>query len=460
MSFSITRWCPRLRLALPLLVLLTACSGGDSVNAGSPTSSTLPTGTFARLQRDILTPSCAGCHRSGDSNARQSQLILTPDSSYQHLVGVTSVHPIARADGLLRVKAFRAESSLLYHKLAWIPGHHSRDYGNLMPMGTTQGLTAGQLEYVRRWIEAGAPRAGHVVDTAVLLDVRPQAADFIPLAPPAPGTGIQLRVDSFAVIPGMERELFVYRRLGNANDLYVTRIQSRMRPGSHHLLLYTFDEDRTTFPCNTRPAPDVVRDLRNADGSMNFFAMLPMACHVFFAGAMTPEFDYRFPAGVALRLPANAALDLNVHYVNRAPASLPGQAFANLYTTDRTQVQTVARTLNLANTSFTLPARQRTTIRTTFPVTARTTIIGLTSHMHALGERFEIRLRRTNGSETSVYVNTDWEHPAFTNFPTLLVLEPGEALVSVVTYNNQTDRAVGFGLLSTDEMNIIFGYAY
>jgi hypothetical protein len=32
--------------------------------------------------------------------------------------------------------------------------------------------------------------------------------------------------------------------------------------------------------------------------------------------------------------------------------------------------------------------------------------------------------------------------------------------VSVVTWNNVTERTIGFGLLSTDEMNIIFGYAY
>ena len=449
---------PRLLPLLLAFALLAACSG-DSNSAPTSTAS-IPDGTYARIQRDILTPSCANCHRSGDSNARQSQLVLTADSSYQQLVGVPSLQNLAKADGMLRVKANRADSSLLYHKLAWVPGQHSRDYGNLIPMGTTRSLSAGQLEYVRRWIEAGAPRTGHVVDTTVLLDVRTQTASFTPLPAPAAGTGIQLSVDSFAVTPNLERELFVYRRLNNASDLYVTRIQSRMRPGSHHLLLYTFDESRTTFPCNTRPAANVVRDLRNADGSPNLLNLLPMACHVFFAGAMTPEFDYSFPPGVALRLPANAALDFNVHYVNRAPINIAGQAMANLYTADRAQVQTVARSLNLANTGFTLPARQRSTIRTQFTMSARTTVLGLTSHMHALGERYEIRVRRANGTETSVYVNTDWEHPAFTNFSTPIVLEVGDALVSVVTYNNVTDRAVGFGLLSTDEMNIIFGYAY
>ncbi len=437
--------------------LLMACNGRD---APVDLTQDVADGTFSRIQRTIFEPGCANCHRTGSSDARQSGLVLTADSSYQQLVGSAAVHPIAKTDGMLRVKPFRADSSLLYHKLAWSPGHHSRDYGNLMPMGTTQGITAGQLEYVRRWIEAGAPRNGHVVDTMTLRDARLQMARFTPLAPPAAGSGFQLTIDSFPVPPLNERELFVYRQLGNTSELFVTRIESRMRPGSHHLLLYTFDETRSGFPCNGRPLPDQVRDIRTPEGAPILVNMLPMACHVFFAGAMTQDFDYRFPPGVALRLPSNAAIDLNAHYVNRSPATFPGQAQANLHTVDRSQVQQVARTLNYANTTFMLPARQRTTIRTEYRMNARTTLLALTSHMHSLGERFEIRWRRGGSAESTVYVNTDWEHPAFTNFATPIVLEAGDLLISVVTYNNVTDRPIGFGLLSTDEMNIIFGYAY
>ncbi len=450
----------RTGLLLLLLTTTVACSSGDSADSGSierPTA--IPDGTFARIQREILDVSCVSCHKAGDANARQSGLVLTADSSYQQLVGVASLQRTAKADGLLRIKAFRSDSSLFYHKLAWIPGHHSVDYGNLMPMGTTRGVTAGQLEYVRRWIEAGAPRTGHVADTIVLRDNRVQAATFTPLPAPV-GAGLQLKVDSFAVLPLSERELFVNRRVSNATDLYVTRIESRMRPGSHHLLLYTFDDRSTAFPCNTRPAFDAVRDIRNRDGTLNIINMLPMACHVYFAGAMTPDFDYRFPTGVALRLPANTSLDFNVHYVNRSPADLPGEAFANLYFTDRANVQTVARTLNYANQDITLPAGRRTTLTKVFTMSTRTTILGLTSHMHSLGEKFEIRVRRANGTETSVYTNTDWEHPGFVNYATPLVLEAGDALVSVVTWNNSTGRTVFFGLASTDEMDIIFGYAY
>ncbi|MEP6779120.1 MAG: hypothetical protein ABJC26_04465, partial [Gemmatimonadaceae bacterium] len=397
-------------------------------------------------------------HKTGDPNAKSSGLVLTADSSYQQLVGNASLQQIAHADGLTRVMAFKADSSLLYHKLAWVPGHHSRDYGQLMPEGTTAGLTVGQLEYLRRWIEAGAPKTGHVADTLLLNDTRVQAASFTAL--PKPSVGIQLGVDSFAVAPVTERELFVYRKLNNASDLYVNRIESRMRPGSHHLLLYTFDETKTTFPCNTRPTTDAVRDIRFADGSYNIINMLPMACHIFFAGAMQPDFDYKFPAGVALRLPAGSSIDFNVHYVNRSPIPMPAQAFSNLYTVDKSQVTTVAQALNFANEDLTIPPGKRTTISKSFGISKKTTILALTSHMHSMGERYEIHIKRASGADQLVYTNLDWQHPAFTNFDTPLVLEAGDSLVSVVTWNNITNNTIHFGLASTDEMDIIFGYWY
>ena len=442
------------------VIAMAACGGSDTpANSGStepPINAS--SGTFARIQSDVFNAQCTSCHKTGDANAKQSGLVLTADSSYDQLFNRTSLQQIAKADGMRRIMAFKADSSLLYHKLSWIPGHHSRDYGQLMPMGTTKGLTAGQLEYVRRWIEAGAPKTGNVVDTAVLADTRVQAASFTPL--PLPTGGIQLGVDSFAVTPSTERELFVYRRLNNATDIYVNRIESRMRPGSHHLLLYTFDEAKTGFPCNVRPPVDLTRDIRNIDGSFNLINMLPMACHVFFAGAMTQDFDYRFPAGVALKVPANTSLDFNVHYVNRSPIPLAAQASANLYTVDKSAVQTVAQTLNFANESLNLPPGQRTTIKRAFVVSKRTTILALTSHMHSMGEKFEVLVRRANGTETVVYTNTDWEHPAFQTYATPIVLEAGESLVSNVTWNNVTSKTIQFGLSSTDEMDIIFGYWY
>ncbi|WP_425607523.1 hypothetical protein [Roseisolibacter agri] len=341
-----------------------------------------------------------------------------------------------------------------------------------MPLGTTRGLAAGELEFVRQWIAAGAPREGAVAAASLLDDRTAQTLPpFVPLARPA--SGVQLAVDSFAVAPAFERELFVLRPLGNAEEVFVDRFEFRMRPGSHHLLLYDFDPGRSPLCVPQVLAlagvtPGNVRDIRNPDGSMNTLAMAPMACHVFVAGSMTTSFAYQFPPGVALRLRANAALDVNVHYVNRGAAPMAGEAYANLHTIDRARVQRAASTLDLGNTSFSLPAGQRTTVTKEFVVGSAAlplrdsvlTVFALTSHMHSRGERFVVRVKGGARNGEIVYENTDWEHPVMTTYASPLVLRRGEALVSEVTFLNTTARTLRFGLTSEDEMAIVFGYYY
>jgi hypothetical protein len=435
---------------IPLLVA--AC--GDGTGVGEPSS--------FELVQQVFDAQCVACHAAANQYAAESGLVLTRGRSWAELVGVRATNAAARADGLLRVTPNDAARSLLYHKLRWDAGHHSASYGAPMPLGG-EPLYNGEIEFIRRWIEAGAPRTGAVVDVGVLSDRTRSAIDFAPLPPPA--RGFQLRVEPFTVQANFERELFVYRTLGNSAEVFVNRIETRMRANSHHLLLYTF----SGIPALLTPAPGAVRDIRNPDGSMNLGSMLPMAYHVFFAGAMTPSSDYRFPPGVALRLPANAGIDMNSHYVNRTAQPLTGEALANLHTVDRSEVVHVARTLNLANTGFSLPARQRTTITTTFLAGSpalpagnddQVRILMLTSHMHELGERFVVRITGGARDGEVVYTSTSWSHPEIVSFSPPLVLRRGEGLASVVTYNNTRDSTVRFGLTSTDEMNIIFGYAY
>jgi len=87
-------------------------------------------------------------------------------------------------------------------------------------------------------------------------------------------------------------------------------------------------------------------------------------------------------------------------------------------------------------------------------------VIMLTSHMHQLGTRFQIKIVGGPRDGELVYQSLDWEHPAQISFPTPIVLEKGQGLKSVITWNNTTSRTVTFGLQSTDEMGIIFGYYY
>jgi hypothetical protein len=131
-----------------------------------------------------------------------------------------------------------------------------------------------------------------------------------------------------------------------------------------------------------------------------------------------------------------------------------------MYTVDKAKVQKVVRMIDFNNTSFTLPAKQKTTITKSFTFSTNVNIVALTSHNHKYGEKFVIKISGGTRNGEIVYENTDWEHPAVINFKTPLVLKKGEGLTSVVTYNNTSDKAIGFGLTSEDEMNIIFGYYF
>ncbi|MDQ8177241.1 MAG: hypothetical protein P3A58_07765 [Gemmatimonadota bacterium] len=188
-----------------LAAALAACAGGDA-----PSGTVTVDGSFARLQNEVLVPSCAtgGCHVSGSG-----QVVLSGTAAYDGLVNALPTHTAARLAGLKRVAPGRPDSSLLYHRLL-APTHRLPiDLGPVMPEGRAP-LTAGQVEFLVQWIAAGAPRRGEVADAALLTDRTPQsAAVFQPLEAPAAGSGIQLRVEPFTVAPHFERELFVHRRV-------------------------------------------------------------------------------------------------------------------------------------------------------------------------------------------------------------------------------------------------------
>jgi hypothetical protein len=432
--------------------LFAACDKGT-------TAPSIPSGSFAQLHRALFATSCAvsGCHVSS-SAAASGNLVLTASEAYASLVGVLPENLNAKNDGLRRVVKYQPDSSLLYQKIVVASNAHGGAYGGMMPVGTAP-VSVGQIEFIRKWIEAGAPNSGYVADSTLLTDATPQASlDFTPLLPPAAGAGFQVKADAFTVHPTFERELFELRPLGNTDKIYVNRIQTTMRPFSHHFLLYTMDSQMGSANCS--PQPNVVRDIRLPDNSLDIAAMRPMACHVFFGGSMVQQSDYRFPDGVGLELPANTAIDLNVHYVNHTASVVPGEAYANLYTTPAAAVKTVAHTLNFSNFGFIIPPHKDTTATATFTVSQKTTVFALTSHMHARGTRFEIQIVGGARNGESVYVNTDWEHPQLVTFATPIVLQAGEGLKSIVTWHNESSRYITFGLESTDEMAIIFGYYY
>ena len=74
--------------------------------------------------------------------------------------------------------------------------------------------------------------------------------------------------------------------------------------------------------------------------------------------------------------------------------------------------------------------------------------------------RFDILILHENGEEELIYTALDYEHPPVLQLDPPLVINQEQSIISRATYNNTTNNYVHFGLLSTDEMMLIFGLIY
>lgn len=439
-------------------IVLTNCTKTSVTDPDPIPNKATELSSFDLMQEKIFTPSCAtaGCHESDKDNAfKQHGLVLAKGKSYKNLFGISPKNQRAIDDKLKLVTAFKSAESLLYHKLNWITDHHSKTYGSPMPLGGAS-LYAGQIEFIRRWIEAGAPEKGEVADKTLLDDKTLVAVndEFTAMEAPAANEGFQLKVEKFEVAPNFERELFVRRELGNKTEIFVNKLKLKSRSNSHHMVVYAFKEKAFL------PQLNVIRDLRNPDNTLNLLTAISIGDHIFLGGGTDSQQEYIFPEGTALALPINATVDLNPHYFNKTTKTNFGENYVNLYTVDKTKVKNVVNMLNLANQTLSIEPNERKTITKTFTFNTNNKIVMLTSHTHKLAEKFVIKIKGGIRDGQIIYETTDWEHPLIKNFTEPLSLLKGEGLTSEVTYLNNTTKTVKFGLTSEDEMDIIFGYYY
>lgn len=107
--------------------------------------------SFAEIQDEILTPSCATrfCH---SAQAASGGLVLEGEAAYDELVGAEPTLAAARAAGWLRVTPFAPADSFLLVKLTQPT---SATYGARMPL-VGAPLSAAQIETIETWIAAGA----------------------------------------------------------------------------------------------------------------------------------------------------------------------------------------------------------------------------------------------------------------------------------------------------------------
>lgn len=276
--------------------------------------------------------------------------------------------------------------------------------------------------------------------------------DFTGLTAPTAGNGFQIHVPPFPVPGNFEREWFLRLPVGNSEDIYVSSFQSKSRPGTHHLVAYGYEDEDAPH----QPQIGVMRDQNRSDGRGNFRG--GMFGTINFFTAQAEEFTLSLPAGMAVHIPGGATMDLNSHYFNKTDDTRFGEVYLNINTIDSSQVNTILYTELVDNSDeLVLPPHQTTTIvHTEMATNQHMMLYSITSHMHKRGKLFKVFVVGGPRDGEQILEADDYKHPPQIFLDTPLEIVPGIGLRTEITYENETDREITFGVTSEDEMGIAF----
>ncbi len=255
--------------------------------------------------------------------------------------------------------------------------------------------------------------------------------DFVGLPPLPKDSGFQLHIAPFPIPANFEREVFIRQDLGNTEDIYVNKIHSLSRPGSHHFVLSTLQET-PQFPL---PPKDVMVDQNNLDGSFNLFSTVNRDFVMFVA--QSADYELALPAGYAIKLPKDYKLLANPHYYNKTNETRWGEVYYNLHTIPKASVtnELYLDVFLTGNDNLILPPNKETVITTDKIYDTPVEINVMTPHYHKRGKKFEIQIIGGARNGEVVLESYDYIHPItgmYINKP--IKLYKGEGLRSIVTY--------------------------
>lgn len=361
------------------------------------------------------------CHGSGAAGG----LDLREGVSYSNLYDAPST-----ASLLSRVHPGTKERSFLWLKLLAADDPSVEIIGSPMPLGNAP-LPESEMELLRLWIQSGAPETGTVVGTEELIDgclPEPEPITIEPLAPPAPGEGIQMVMPAWDLPAASENEVCFATyydfsdqipdqyKSADGNFFFTDAFEIRQDPSSHHLLMQipidTFagqyvdpsmvagwacmggaraGESCDPVDASTCGEGTCASPVEASSGCSGYRAA-PEINPITFTGTQQAQFAREEHPGVYARIPTRSILFWNSHAFNLTSRDSKMNARAN-FRFARERVYP-ARTFALPN--FSIPrliiegARPYTEKvmcdSTVLPRGARLT--ALNSHTHKRGEHF------------------------------------------------------------------------
>jgi hypothetical protein len=299
------------------------------------------------------------------------------------------------------------------------------------------------------------------------------AGDSLCVTTPPAAEGFQLHygpsdyddpadVARFTLEPGGEINDELAMTTPNATEILYQEYHIRLRPGTHHMILWGDDGGGIVAGLGGRYIFGAQGALENGgrEDRPN-------------RDTLAPENE-----GVGYRLAANVPVRFNMHYVNATAEPILREGWVNIHYADPADVRELADPITFWGAlGLNIPAHSTRTVGASCSTPASPVrVMSLSGHMHAHGTRFTAWHDTPAGSEV-IYETYDWAEPAELKFDTVaqnpapdpdlfrdgghtgtLIASPGETFRYECEMVNDTDAALTFGNQTyTAEMCLLFG---
>ncbi|MFK7977915.1 MAG: c-type cytochrome [Halioglobus sp.] len=428
--------------------------------------------TFEAIQATVFEQ--AGCANSlCHGEAEEGGLDLRPVVAYDNIVTAPS-----EGSSFALIEPRKPDQSYLYHKLSakTFPGSYDIEGA---PMPSASGaVSPGQLEAIRLWIEAGAPREGSVGDTLGrgedeienLLGVclpEAEAINTIPLPPPEPTKGVQFAMPPHEVLAEDERELCfaVYEDFRDVipeeylspsrDTFYVKGGKTREDAFTHHNLIYqpplgvdsihdpAFGEWTCAGGDNAGALCEPTDTQSCGEGQCRSQIKDSIACRGYGpqVGGGGPVLGLNTgieKEGFYKEYPSHGIFYWNSHAFNLTTQDGLHHVWRNIYFADdrRFRADRINVLTNIIAATGTAPFTKRTVCRD-YVFDQGDGLLQLSSHTHKRGERFFMQLKNTG---ELIYETFTYDEPLVKQFDPAIVFnsaDPAERTMEYcATYNN------------------------
>jgi hypothetical protein len=255
--------------------------------------------------------------------------------------------------------------------------------------------------------------------------------------------GFQLVSADIQLAAGEETTKCWYFEAPNNVDLAVTRWESQMTPGSHHMIVFLTDSPQ-------QPHGTITDDCGIGAGGGSVWSY----------SAQTPYADQQLPEGVGMGVRPGQAGFIQMHYLNASDGPLSAHVTLNVHTyAEGTQYIPAAPFITF-HAGISIPPMSNGTAQYTCNVPTDRDFYVLGMHTHKQAVHMETR----NGGATGelVFESDNWSDPGGEEWLTAPFYRfTSGQLYYRCEYYNPTNRTITTGdSAATDEMCMSVGYMF